>query len=243
MRKKIIDICETAIIIMAKFFILFLVMGIFIDKGSNYLHLYIFFVSLYVIILFIVSLIFLIGTFFELFREEPSTLFLALSAGCLLTLPVVFSAKGLSSESMKAFYTVAVGIGTNIVIDSVFKYVEIDLTANQKEFLIKKSAYMKMIFNGIYISGYLSFIVVEYISNMLPKQEHINNQTLKLISDTYFKMKDWIWISIFTVGFFIIIICISDVFSRMIKKEVKNEIPDDLQEANQMLFNDIEKEN
>lgn len=179
----------------------------------------------------------------EMYKKEPLTLFTMLLAVIFVSSPIllnIFGTQNVSSELVKSFYSIAVGIGVNYVIDSVFKFVEPEFTASKKNSLTKKAAFTKILFNVLYISEYLSFVIVEY-SNKVCYRGNDDNNLLKYMIDFYSKIDDWKKIVIFTVILFVIIMIVSLDSIGIIKREVESEAPDDLEIVSQKLTNEIEQ--
>lgn len=178
----------------------------------------------------------------EMHKKEPLTLFTMLLAVVFVSFPILlnfFGTQNVSSELVKSFYSIAVGIGVNYVIDSVFKFVEPEFTASKKNLLTKKAAFTKILFNVLYISEYLSFIIVEYSKKVCYRGNDI--KILKAMIDFYSEIYDWGKIVIFTVILFVIIMIVSLYSIGIIKREVESETPDDLEIISQKLTNEIEQ--
>ena len=178
----------------------------------------------------------------EMHKKEPLTLFTMLLAVVFVSFPILlnfFGTQNVSSELVKSFYSIAVGIGVNYVIDSVFKFVEPEFTASRKNSLTKKAAFTKILFNVLYISEYLSFIIVEYSKKVCYRGNDI--KILKDMIDFYSEIYDWGKIVIFTVILFVIIMIVSLYSIGIIKREVESETPDDLEIISQKLTNEIEQ--
>lgn len=169
------------------------------------------------VILLISSLIFVVIEFCAMKKNEPFTLYRGLLACLFIALPLLFFVLANQKQSSKivdSFYSIVVGIGTNYVIDSVFKYIEPELSDQQKNKLVKEAAYTKILFNIIYISMYLSFIIME-------NQEQLRRFELPDILITYFfKIPDWIKLFILCLSLFVIIMLAVFVFMRTIKEEI-----------------------
>lgn len=190
------------------------------------------------VILLISSLIFVVIEFCAMKKNEPFTLYRGLLACLFIALPLLFFVLANQKQSSKivdSFYSIVVGIGTNYVIDSVFKYIEPELSDQQKNKLVKEAAYTKILFNIIYISMYLSFIIME-------NQEQLRRFELPDILITYFfKIPDWIKLFILCLSLFVIIMLAVFVFMRTIKEEIDKKIPNKLEEAKTKLSNEIKQ--
>lgn len=222
-------------------FLVLFFLGLFLPRDIKILY-YVWLMLPYFLILVIVAFIIGILQFYKMFKREPFTLLTALLAVVFISLPVLlytFSIRNITSDLVKSFYSIAVGVGINYVIDSVFKYVESEVTDSQKKILIKKATTTKIFFNAIYISEYLSVIFVEYSKKIITNQKDIDNEILKYIIGWYVNVND-IWpVVIFTVIIFIIIMFISFYLTGAIKKEVENEAPADLIIVRQKLSNEV----
>lgn len=178
----------------------------------------------------------------KMYKKEPLTLFIMLLGFIFVSSPIFLNISGnqnVSSELVKSFYSIAVGIGINCVIDSVFKLVEPEFTASKKKSLTKKAAFTKIFFNVLYISEYLSFVIVEYSKKVYYRGN--DNKLLKYMVDFYFKIDDWKKVLIVTAILFVIIMIFSLASIGIIKREVESETPDDLEIVSQKLTNKIEQ--
>ena len=231
---------------LAKFFSIYLIVLIVVGLLLGKIPLLSIFVLIMLAIFVFITIMAYIVTIkqiTEMYKKEPLTLFTMLLAVIFVSSPIllnIFGTQNVSSELVKSFYSIAVGIGVNYVIDSVFKFVEPEFTASKKNSLTKKAAFTKILFNVLYISEYLSFVIVEY-SNKVCYRGNDDNNLLKYMIDFYSKIDDWKKIVIFTVILFVIIMIVSLDSIGIIKREVESEAPDDLEIVSQKLTNEIEQ--
>lgn len=178
-------------------------------------------------ILIFVGLGIIVWSIYESLKKEPFTLFSAFLAVLFISIPLIIIISGNQnqlSDSVKNFYTIAVGIGINYVIDSVFKFTENDFLSEQKKILTKKAAFTKIFFNVIYISGYSSLFVVDYIR-------------ISIFSSWPY----WIRFISLTLSLLVTTLTIVLSLSKAIKKEILNEEPDYKTKVKQILTFEIEQ--
>ena len=239
MKKINIRTCEIGLSIFIPVWIILL--GILVTQFESLLTDNLFIPVLWLIffvISLLSSLVFVCIEFWSMKKNEPFTLYRGLLACLFIALPLLFFVlvnQKQSSKIVDSFYSIVVGIGTNYVIDSVFKFIEPEFNGQQKNKLVKEAAYTKILFNIIYISMYLSFIIME-------NQEQLRRFKLpdKLIT-CFFGIPDWIKLFILSLSLFGIIMLAVFVFMRTIKEEIDKKIPNKLEEAKIKLSNEIKQ--
>jgi len=182
--------------------------------------------------------------FKEIRKKEPYTLISGLLASLFMCLPylfLVFGEQKASTGLVKLFYTISVGVGINYVIDSIFKYIEPKFDDQKKRILIKKSAFTKIIFNVIYISEYLSFIILENQNSIYNFFKQWKIKELDNVIRFCCNLDDWIKLTIITLTLFVIFICIVFYIMGAIEKEIIEESSNDLTEIRKKLSNDIKQ--
>ena len=144
MLKKKINIEQTdkKLMYMVGIFFIFLILGIWL---STYLW-YQIIMTVYSLVTFIFTIIIVILNMKKLKDKAPFEFFSNLLAVAFTILPlslVVFGKNDSLSDSVKTFYAIAVGIGVNYVIDSIFKFVESEVVGDKKSYLLKKQHLIK----------------------------------------------------------------------------------------------------
>lgn len=222
-------------------YLIVLIIGVML-KCKNLIFLILILVFFFIIAIASFTVVFL--EFKEIRKKEPYTLISGVLASLFICLPylfLVFGEQKASTGLVKLFYTISVGVGINYVIDSIFKYIEPEFDDQKKRILIKKSAFTKIIFNVIYISEYLSFILLENQNSIYNffKQWKINE--LDIVIRFCCNLDDWIKLTIITLTLFVIFICIVFYIMRAIEKEIIEESSNDLTEIRKKLSNDIKQ--
>lgn len=222
-------------------YLIVLITGVML-KCKNLIFLILILVFFFIIAIASFTVVFL--EFKEIRKKEPYTLISGVLASLFMCLPylfLVFGEQKASTGLVKLFYTISVGVGINYVIDSIFKYIEPEFDDQKKRILIKKSAFTKIIFNVIYISEYLSFILLENQNSIYNffKQWKINE--LDIVIRFCCNLDDWIKLTIITLTLFVIFICIVFYIMRAIEKEIIEESSNDLPEIRKKLSNDIKQ--
>ena len=132
--------------------------------------------------------------------------------------------QNISSDSVKLFYTVAIGIGINSIFDSVIKSIEPEIENNSaKELLAKKSASMKIFFNSIYISGYTAFVVLELVQLSLFEQ-FTQSDWMYMIFQLLYRIPYSFKLFLLNMVFISILMTIASWIRKLIRNELKNEM-------------------
>jgi hypothetical protein len=226
-KKSNIEQTDKKLMYMVGIFFLFLILGIWLSTNLWYQIIMI----VYSLIIFIFTIITVILNMKKLKDEAPFDFFSNLLAVAFIAFPlslVVFGKNNNLSDSVKSFYTIAVGIGVNYVIDSVFKFVESEVAGDKKNLLTKKAAFNKILFNIIYISEYISFILIEYLPAWFDNVEQHHIGFINTILELFCQSDYWLKLFIVTVIILLILIAIVIIVMESIRKEVNNEKEDDI---------------
>jgi hypothetical protein len=226
-KKSNIEQTDKKLMYMVGIFFLFLILGIWLSTNLWYQIIMI----VYFLIIFIFTIITVILNMKKLKDEAPFDFFSNLLAVAFIAFPlslVVFGKNNNLSDSVKSFYTIAVGIGVNYVIDSVFKFVESEVAGDKKKLLTKKAAFNKILFNIIYISEYISFILIEYLPAWFDNVEQHHIGFINTILELFCQSDYWLKLFIVTVIILLILIAIVIIVMESIRKEVNNEKEDDI---------------
>lgn len=222
-------------------YLIVLITGVML-KCKNLIFLILILVFFFIIAFASFTVVFL--EFKEIRKKEPYTLISGLLASLFMCLPylfLVFGEQKASTGLVKLFYTISVGVGINYVIDSIFKYIEPKFDDQKKRILIKKSAFTKIIFNVIYISEYLSFIILENQNSIYNFFKQWKIKKLDNVIRFCCNLDDWIKLTIITLTLFVIFICIVFYIMGAIEKEIIEESSNDLTEIRKKLSNDIKQ--
>ena len=225
---------------MVGIFFLFLILGIWL---STYLW-YQIIMTVYFLIIFIFTIIIGILNMKKLKDKAPFEFFSNLLAVAFTIFPlslVVFGKNDSLSDSVKTFYAIAVGIGVNYVIDSIFKFVESEVVGNKKKLLTKKSAFNKILFNIIYISEYISFILIEYLPVWFDNAKQYHIGFINTIIELFCQLDYWWKLLIVTVIILVTLMAIVIIVMELIKKEVNNEKENDMDTLREKLSNELNR--
>lgn len=238
--KSNIEQTDKKLMYMVGIFFLFLILGIWLSTNLWYQIIMI----VYFLIIFIFSIITVILNMKKLKDEAPFDFYSNLLAVAFIAFPlslVVFGKKDNLSDSVKSFYAIAVGIGVNYVIDSIFKFVESEVVGDKKKLLTKKAALNKILFNIIYISEYISFILIEYLPVWFDnvKQYHIGR--INTIIELFCQLDYWLKLLIVTVIILVTLMAIVIIVMESIKKEVNNEKENDMDTLREKLSNELNR--
>ena len=238
--KSNIEQTDKKLMYMVGIFFLFLILGIWLSTNLWYQIIMI----VYFLNIFIFSIITVILNMKKLKDEAPFDFYSNLLAVAFIAFPlslVVFGKKDNLSDSVKSFYAIAVGIGVNYVIDSIFKFVESEVVGDKKKLLTKKAALNKILFNIIYISEYISFILIEYLPVWFDnvKQYHIGR--INTIIELFCQLDYWLKLLIVTVIILVTLMAIVIIVMESIKKEVNNEKENDMDTLREKLSNELNR--
>lgn len=161
------------------------------------------------------------------FRNEPFHSFTNCLAILFIVIPIFIDNiinENKSADIIKSFFTISVGIGINYVIDSIFKYVEPRIENEKKKSLIKKGAFTKILFNVIYISEYIAFILVEQKqwSFLEPLKKWKCIDTLFNDINNFSRLAK---VLLLTMICFIVLMAFVSVIINSLVKELNNEMP------------------
>lgn len=221
-------------------FFLFLILGIWL---STYLW-YQIIMTVYFLIIFIFTIIIEILNMKKLKDKAPFEFFSNLLAVAFTIFPlslVVFGKNDSLSDSVKTFYAIAVGIGVNYVIDSIFKFVESEVVGDKKKLLTKKAAFNKILFNIIYISEYISFILIEYLPVWFDNAKQYHIGFINTIIELFCQLDYWWKLLIVTVIILVTLMAIVIIVMESIKKEVNNEKENDMDTLREKLSNELNR--
>lgn len=163
----------------------------------------------------------------DMWKNEQSNAVTNFLAVLFLVSPILIVSvinQNISSDSVKLFYTVAIGIGINSIFDSVIKSIEPEIENNSaKELLAKKSASMKIFFNSIYISGYTAFVVLELVQLSLFEQ-FTQSDWMYMIFQLLYRIPYSFKLFLLNMVFISILMTIASWIRKLIRNELKNEM-------------------
>ncbi|NQI69733.1 hypothetical protein HO594_00925 [Streptococcus suis] len=173
-------------------------------------------------ILFVVSIFVMIVKIFEECKTAPLTFFTGILASLFALFPLVifiFDTDSSHFEPIRLFYSIAVGTGVNYVIESLFKYAEIDAEEEEKKQYTKYSSTTKFVFNSFYIAVCAAILIIDllYIK--------YKDTIVGLFGDTLpLVLKHFLIFILLTVFIFCVILKLEFLFVESIKKEIKNKL-------------------
>lgn len=220
--KEIVKKTHVKLLYMTLIFAIDLIIGIFFTQSFIYILLSI----IYFLIYLCYSFYIFIKELVDMWKNEPFAVFTNSLAVILIGIPILFvsiNEQNILADSIKSFYAVAVGIGINYIIDSVFKFIEPEIQNDkEKGLLTKKGAFTKILFNTIYISEYAGFVLLEQINLNLfkPLQQWA---FLYGLFEWFSKQSNWLKIFSLAIVLFVILMGIAIVSMELIRKELKNQ--------------------
>lgn len=208
-------------------FVVLMFITLFVPAIANY-------TAIFLVILLIIVVVYafkiLVTVVKELSNKAPLILFITLLLMFFIVLPFLFikpDGEHQFSDSVKTFYAIAVGVGINYVIDSAFKFVEPEFDNVQKNLLTSRASFTKMLFNIVYISEYLSFILADYYYH-LPSKIQDQKNVIGSIVNFVNKQDSRVIFIIITVIIFLILLAFVTLFMNAIRREIESEVPNEL---------------
>ncbi|NQL61383.1 hypothetical protein HO446_01455 [Streptococcus suis] len=175
-----------------------------------------------IIILFVVFIIWLIVKKLEELKTNPLTIITGILAAFFASFPLVifiFDTDRSHFEPIRLFYSITVGTGVNYVIESLFKYAEIDAEKEEKQQYIKYSSIIKFLFNSFYIAVCAAILIIDLLyMNYKDTIVGLSDDKLPLV------VKHFLIFILLTVIIFYFILILEFQFVESIKKEIKNKI-------------------
>lgn len=208
-------------------FVVLMFITLLVPAIANYTAIFLF---ILLIIVVVYAFKILVTVVKELSNKAPLILFITLLLMFFIVLPFLFikpDGEHQFSDSVKAFYAIAVGVGINYVIDSAFKFVEPEFDNVQKNLLTSRASFTKMLFNIVYISEYLSFILADYYYH-LPSKIQGQKNVIGSIVNFVNKQDSRVIFIIITVIIFLILLAFVNLFMYAIRREIESEVPNEL---------------
>ncbi|HFI0065823.1 TPA: hypothetical protein ACGORS_002077 [Streptococcus suis] len=171
-----------------------------------------------IIILFVVFIIWLIVKKLEELKTNPLTIITGILAALFASFPLVifiFDTDSPHFEPIRLFYTIAVGTGVNYVIESLFKYAEIDAEKEEKQQYIKYSSIIKFVFNSFYIAACAAILITDLLMNYKDTIVGLFVDKLPLA------VIQFLLFILLTLFIFCFILILEFQFVKSIKKEIK----------------------
>lgn len=211
-------------------FIMMIVLGIlgfwFFQSPIYLLMLLVFFV-----LFMIMNMIYFIIDMKRMKAEEPFTLFITMLAVSFIGLPIIALQQGssfqTSTEMVKTLYTIVISIGINVIISSIFKYIEPEFDGQGKKMLTKRAEFTKIFFNSIYISEYLVFLLSENRHRFLGVIKQLRWNWVQDVIQWIGKMDYRLLMVLLTIGLCLSLIGLVSFVMDAIRKEIKNGIDED----------------
>ncbi|WP_170239542.1 hypothetical protein [Streptococcus suis] len=178
-------------------------------------------VSLFSIsILFVVFIIRLIAKKNEELETTPLTFITGILAALFALFPLlifIFDTDSPHFEPIRLFYTIAVGTGVNYVIESLFKYVEIEAEEEEeKKQYTKYSSIIKFVFNSFYIAVCAAILIIDLLFM------NYKDTIVGLFVDKLpLAVKHFLIFISLTLFIFCFILILEFQFVKSIKKEIK----------------------
>lgn len=189
------------------------------------------FVLLYMIFYVIFGIVYLIYSLNSMLKEEPFNFFSIVLMFAFIFLPILFL-NSKNYDSINTFYTLAISIGVNYIIDGNILLVRIDEKHKKKELLDKKSAKTKILFNSIYIAECTSFILIKNWSSFIDVNKltctKFGNSLVEMLS----KIPKWIPFIFLSMFIFLILIISSLTIQKAVQKELNIESNNGLNSPN-----------
>ncbi|WP_394734723.1 hypothetical protein [Streptococcus sp. A18] len=155
---------------------------------------------------------------FEELKTTPLTFIVGILAALFALFPLVifiFDTDSPHFEPIRLFYTIAVGTGVNYVIESLFKYAEIDAEKEEKQQYIKYSSIIKFVFDSFYIAACAAILITDLLMNYKDTIVGLFVDKLPLA------VIQFLLFILLTLFIFCFILILEFQFVKSIKKEIK----------------------
>lgn len=168
-------------------------------------------------LLFVTFINYVIVILNVMWAKERYTLFMIILIVAVIFVSSFFIEDWEQLDSFNTFLTIVIGIGINYAIDAVFEVVKADNVSSQKKSLQQKSALTKLLFNCLYISECIAFVLIK------------NCNFLRFIDD-HWKVSNHQYTFIFsTLIIWVLFLIISMIFIIAVRSELKNDSKQDLE--------------
>lgn len=169
------------------------------------------------VILILALINYLNVTLKEMWTKERYTLCSIILIMVVVFVPSLFVEDWKKIDNLNTFLTIVIGIGINYAVDAVFEFIKADDVPNQEKSLQRKSAITKILFNCLYISECIAFVLIKngkyigFIENHLGVRNYLVIFILPILI---------IWILFISISLF---------FITAVRIELKNERKQDLE--------------
>ena len=166
-------------------------------------------VSYFILILALIN--YLIVIFKGMWTKERYTLYSIILIMVVVFVPSFFIEDWKKIDNLNTFLTIVIGIGINYAVDAVFEFIKADDVPNQEKSLQRKSAITKILFNCLYISECIAFVLIK------------NGKYIGFI-ENHLSVRNYLVIFILSILIiWILFIDISLFFITAVRIELKNE--------------------
>lgn len=165
--------------------------------------------SYFILILALIN--YLIVIFKGMWTKERYTLYSIILIMVVVFVPSFFIEDWKKIDNLNTFLTIVIGIGINYAVDAVFEFIKADDVPNQEKSLQRKSAITKILFNCLYISECIAFVLIK------------NEKYIGFI-ENHLSVRNYLVIFILSILIiWILFIDISLFFITAVRIELKNE--------------------
>ena len=168
------------------------------------------------VILIIALINYLIVTFKEMWTKERYTLYSIILIMVVVFVPSLFIEDWKKIDNLNTFLTIVIGIGINYAVDAVFEFIKANDVPNQEKSLQRKSAITKILFNCLYISECIAFVLIKNGKYIGFIENHLSGNYLVIFILPILI----IWILLISISLF---------FITAVRIELKNERKQDLE--------------
>lgn len=155
--------------------------------------------------------------FNEMWTKARYTLLMIILIMVVVIVPPFYIGGWKQLDSLNTFLTIVIGIGINYAIDAVFEFVKADNVPYQEKSLQQKSAITKILFNCLYISECIAFVLIKNSNDIRFIKNHVESSNHQVV---FIFLILIIWV---------LFVSISLLFITAVRVELKNERKQDLE--------------
>lgn len=160
---------------------------------------------------------YLIVIFNEMWTKARYTLLMIILIMVVVIVPPFYIGGWKQLDSLNTFLTIVIGIGINYAIDAVFEFVKADNVPYQEKSLQQKSAITKILFNCLYISECIAFVLIK------------NSNDIRFIKNQVESSNHQVVFIFLILIIWVLFVSISLLFITAVRVELKNERKQDLE--------------
>lgn len=179
-------------------------------------------IAIIIAIILVILMVFIsiwVRKILRILQEEPFTSLVGLLFAIFILLPFLFNIFNIKEfpDIIKEPFSIIVPIFINIIVDGLFKIIEIHYHAEEKKQIVRYGATLNLLFNSVYISTYLAVLTIQKISLCVFNKD----KTISTSVGTYTEKQLWGTTHLFTIIYLIAIILFCHIIAKLVYIEIK----------------------